>query len=61
MAKNKPFWVEIEWGTESTRAENDTRTRKEFSTQAELDAYLEGVDDMDGWSEWNIVDSSAGS
>ena len=40
----KQFKIKMIWGED--RENSDI---KEFDTQAELDAYLEGVADMDGW------------
>ena len=43
--------VKMTWG--SDRSFDRTSDIKEFATQAELDAYLQGVDDMDGWLDYD--------
>jgi hypothetical protein len=52
-----PFKVWIRWGEDSTQRETYATPRDatlyEFSTQAELSAFLEGVDAMDGYLDYN--------
>jgi hypothetical protein len=43
--------VTIDWGTDK-----EVRTTKKFNTQAELDAYMEGIDDMIGWYRYEVVE-----
>ena len=45
----KLFKVKMIWGSDG-----GSEDVKEFATQAELNAYLEGVADMDGWMEYDI-------
>lgn len=55
---DKPFWVEIEWGTEATRADNpDAGCRYEFDTEAELCAFMEGVEAAEGWHDYAVVNA----
>jgi len=49
------FSVTIEWGKYTPKHERFITT-VEFGTQAELDAYLQGVDDMDGWLDYTIIE-----
>lgn len=51
--------VEIAWGSQATRdeCENDNRTTHEFKSQAEYDAFMEGVNAMDGWTTYEITKS----
>lgn len=54
------FCVSIRFGSVSSRLDlykkGDRGQERCFATQAELDAYLEGVDDMDGWMEYVITE-----
>jgi len=47
--------VTIQWGTVASREGNPPKTY-EFNTQAELNAFLFGISEMDGWMEYQIVD-----
>lgn len=49
------FTVTILWGEEQTRRENDPCTYS-FKTEAELNAFLKGVDEASGWLEYEIVE-----
>jgi len=47
--------VTIQWGTvASLDTESNPPQTYEFDTKAELDAFLMGVDEMDGWLEYHI-------
>ena len=46
------FKIKIQWG--EAKFPEDLETY-EFSTQAELDAFLKGVDEGCGWHEWEII------
>lgn len=49
------FKTLIQWGTEATREENpDAISEYEFKTQAELDAFMYGVDESSGWMEYEV-------
>lgn len=48
--------VYIVWGSESTREENSNPISYCFDTKAELDAFLLGVEEANGWMEYMIVD-----
>lgn len=44
MSKKKTYRVAHVWGEEQTCV-----TKREFKTHAELTAYLDGIEDADGW------------
>ena len=51
--------VTIIWGTEAVKGvdepeENYTKKTYEFETQAELNAFLKGVDEGNGWLEYEV-------
>jgi len=48
--------VKIRWGSNSIPEKERFVQTVEFQTQAELDAYLQGVDDMFGWADYNIIE-----
>lgn len=48
------FKVTILWGKHPE--EGDTGKTYEFDTQAELDAFTLGVEEMDGWMGYEIVE-----
>ena len=48
--------VTIMWGGSSIPEEKRFVQTVEYQTQAELDAYLQGVDDMDGWADYTIIE-----
>jgi len=50
------FSVTIMWGSNSIPEEERFVCTAEFRTQAELDAYLQGIDDMDGWAGYTIIE-----
>ena len=59
MAKAKPHWVDIEWGSETTREDNpDSACHYAFSTEAEMNAFLHGVEQACGWMDNCIVKAS---
>jgi hypothetical protein len=49
------FSVTIRWGKYGPEDERLVTTA-EFKTQAELVAYMEGIDDMDGWADYNVIE-----
>ena len=49
--------ITIQWGTVASREDNPPKTY-EFNTQAELDAFLLGIDEMDGWMEYEVVEDA---
>jgi hypothetical protein len=54
-ADPKPFKVWVLWG----KSFHDAPKEYAFATQAELDAFLYGVEEMDGWVGYSILDGSA--
>ena len=51
--------VTIIWGTEAVKGvdepeENYTKKTYEFETQTELNALLKGVDEGNGWLEYEV-------
>jgi hypothetical protein len=51
------YTVYIHWGSESTREETtNTACPYTFDTLAELDAFLLGVEEANGWMDYLIVD-----
>ncbi|MBD9544300.1 hypothetical protein IB276_33175 [Ensifer sp. ENS04] len=50
------FSVKILWG--QAREEDDEPKLYEFDTQAELDAFMLGVGEMDGWMAYECVDDA---
>lgn len=53
----KPFSVKIHWGSSGARLElPDNIDEYEFETQAELDAFMYGIDEMDGWHGYEIIE-----
>ena len=51
--------VTIIWGTEAVKGvdepeENYTKKTYEFETQTELNAFLKGVDEGNGWLEYEV-------
>lgn len=54
--QSKKFEVKIVWGSASTREENPDPSTYSFDTKAELVAFLEGVEEACGWSEYEIVE-----
>ena len=46
--------ITIQWGTVASREDNSPKTY-EFNTQAELDSFMLGIDEMDGWMEYAVV------
>ena len=51
--------VTIAWGNSSTRESNDTRQTYEFETLAELNAFLLGISESEGWDDWEQIDEPA--
>lgn len=57
----KAFCVTIRWGSESTQEDMYEQQGNEpseycFATEAELNAFLLGVDEMDGWMGYTVVE-----
>ena len=52
----KPFAVRVRWGSTGTQNETYKRSRDgddyEFDTEAELIAFLEGVEASNGWMDY---------
>ena len=56
--------VTIIWGTETVKGidkpiENYTKKTYQFETQAELNAFLKGVDEGNGWLEYEVSSMNA--
>ena len=49
-----PRSITIMWG-ESPEADQDPVTYT-FGSQAELDAFLKGIEEMDGWAGWHVIE-----
>jgi len=53
----KKFTVKIVWGSAQTREDNgDEAISYEFASKAELKAFLEGVEEGCGWTDYDIVE-----
>ena len=58
MKKNE---VTIVWGTEAVRGiekpiKGYTKIKYKFNTERELDAFIKGVDEGNGWLEYEVID-----
>ena len=58
MKKNE---VIIVWGTEAVRGiekpiKGYTKIKYKFNTESELDAFIKGVDEGNGWLEYEFID-----
>jgi hypothetical protein len=53
MAKKSPSVV-IVWGS-SEEARSQTRNEYAFETVAELDAFLQGVEESSGWLNYEVI------
>ena len=63
MTETQEYQVTLRFGSDE-EAQSQSETTYEFATQAELDAFLEGVDAASGWMDYHIVeaaDAAAGS
>jgi hypothetical protein len=47
------FKITIRWGMPSSEQEPTTY---EFATQAELTAFMLGVEECDGWMEYEVIE-----
>ena len=50
----KKFKVKISWG----QTKDSTKTY-EFETEKEMDAFLYGADEANGWMEYKIIEEEA--
>lgn len=56
-ADRRRFSVTIRWGSRETILENqDAKSVYRFKTQGELDAFMRGVDEASGWSDYEKVE-----
>lgn len=56
-ADRRRFSVTVRWGVAETIRENpDAKSIYHFKTQGELDAFMRGVDEASGWSDYEIVE-----
>ena len=53
----KKFKVKIHWGVTSF-GDDQTKTYQ-FDTEKEMDAFLFGVDEANGWLEYEIIEEEA--
>lgn len=53
------FTTYIVWGSDMTVQDNkdDAVMSYSFDTEAELDAFLKGVEESSGWTEYNNFDT----
>jgi hypothetical protein len=49
--KRKKFWVRILWGAVP---EDNEPCEYDFDTRAELNAFMDGVDQASGWLEYDV-------
>lgn len=54
--KRRKFTMSIHWGSRATRAESPEASEYEFDSKAERDAFLEGVDEASGWTEYETCE-----
>jgi hypothetical protein len=52
----KKYSIRIQWGSVSSHGEDNKPIKYEFDTEAELNAFMMGVDAMDGWMEYFVVE-----
>jgi hypothetical protein len=52
---SEKFEVTIQWGYEASAQPPPTYS---FNSQAELDAFMMGVEEAEGWSEYKIISTS---
>ncbi|MHA2063245.1 MAG: hypothetical protein ACXABY_02570 [Candidatus Thorarchaeota archaeon] len=54
--------ITIRWGAYPISEEDERPVDTiEFDTQVELDAYMKGVNDMDGWAGYTIMEDEDGN
>jgi hypothetical protein len=53
---DKPFEVKIQWGSDIS-SDKPVKVYR-FATQAELNAFFEGVDEASGWLDYDIVEEN---
>lgn len=52
----------LRWGSEMTREDNEgVSSTYNFDTTAERDAFMYGVDEAIGWSDYELVEDEEGS
>lgn len=51
MEHKKLYWISIRWGSYKPY----TKTTRRFDTVGELNAYLQGIEDSDGWTQHQII------
>jgi hypothetical protein len=54
MSSENPLKITILWG--KVPEPGDAAQTYEFGTGAELDAFLLGIEEMDGWEGWREVE-----
>ena len=54
---SKPHKAVIRWGSEMTREDNEgVSSSYSFETNAELEAFMRGVEEAIGWSDYELVE-----
>jgi len=57
MSETKEFSIMIRWGTKQTRNDNiGCASTYSFKTEAEFDAFMQGVEEACGWLEYEVVE-----
>lgn len=61
-AGSDPHKTVIRWGSEMTRQDNEgVSSTYNFETKAERDAFMYGVEEAIGWSDYELVEDEEGS
>ena len=56
----KPFWIQIEWSSHfADFSQGSHVSGYEFESEAELRAFLLGLDEARGWLDHRITDASS--
>jgi hypothetical protein len=59
VVDEKPFKIRILWG--QSHEPDDEPTQYEFATEAEFDAFMHGVDEANGWLNYEVFNQNADS
>jgi len=59
----KKHEVTIIWGTEAVRGiekpiKDYTKIKYKFNTESELEAFIKGVDEGNGWLEYEVINQN---
>ena len=55
-----PFKITILWGSAAWREPDDEPVDYHFKTEAEMNAFMDGVRAMDGWTAYEVIDETEG-